>query len=138
MRNIQLVSVMAFLCVLCLGVGFINTAHAQVLKTTDTVVIVDANGNIVGPAFERIDGIQTHLVFYTDPFVVPVTVRQNRIFGNRNPQFESTDCTGNPVINAQGNFNTLLATPSTVVSPIIPGRLCWENYTCLIPMIRRT
>ena len=96
MRNIQTINVMAFMCVLCLGVGFINSAHAQVLDTKDTVVIVDDNGNVVGPAPAGV-GATAGTTFYMDPFVFSVGVRKNWIQGGFRGQYEFFDHTGKPL-----------------------------------------
>jgi len=127
MRNVQLVSVMTFLCVLVMSMGGLPIGNAQVLNTTDTVVVVDAIGTVVGPASGGFSGGGGNVIiaFQVDPFVVAMTVRPDRLLASTfTPLWESNDCMGPPLMNVNeaSGFATQMFSPVMVVAQLNPGQ----------------
>lgn len=120
MRPIHYVCCAAFMGVLGLGVGDVIPAYAQILTTNESPVIVDADQKVLGPVLGPV-GYATSSLFYMDQFVVPVTVRKSEISGDFRAWFESSNCSGNPVIDAEEvtgiPFDAQMVTPATVFIP---------------------
>ena len=108
------------------GVGDVLTAHAHVLAATDSLIVVDAHQTIVGPVFGGIDGAaRASVVFHVEPWVVTLIARKNSFEGVLKSLYESTDCTGNPVMDADGSsgipLHTQIFSPVTI-GAMIPGQ----------------
>ncbi len=131
MRNVQLVSVMAFLCVLVMSMGGLPIGNAQVLNTTDTVVVVDAIGTVVGPALDTNDGgTSASVVFQVDSFVVALRVTNSRFFAKVQAFWESSDCSGTPVILEEGGDTQLftrVVVSQNVLGPNLLGKVFVED-----------
>jgi hypothetical protein len=126
MLTISLPCWMTLMCMCVFGFIGLEKVQAQVLTSQETVIIVDVEGKSLGPVFFRSQGYIDYLVFYIDPFVVPVTVMKNKIIGHFPAWFESTDCSGNPVIDAEEAtgipFDSQMVTPATVVAQVFPNQ----------------
>lgn len=115
------------LCVLIVSVGTLPNARAQVLNPTDTVVVVDANQTVVGPAFGGFSGGGGNAIiaFQVDPFVVAITIRPDRLLATTfTPGWESNNCTGAPLmnVNESSGFASLTFSPVMVVAQLNPGQ----------------
>lgn len=125
MSSISLGKWLVLVCLFSLGLNGLKSVQAQVLTNSDQVVILDANETIVGPVFSRV-GYSASLIFYVNPFVVPVTIQQNKISADFPAWFESTDCSGNPVIDAIEDtgipFDAQMVVPATIVAQVIPNQ----------------
>ena len=127
MRNVQLVSVMTFLCVLVVSMGGLPIGNAQVLNTTDTVVVVDATQTVVGPTLGGFSGGggNSIIAFQVNSFVVAMVASKNRLIASTfTPLWESNDCMGLPVmdVNQSGGISNLTFSPVMVVAQLNPGQ----------------
>jgi len=132
MRYAQLLLWAVALCVLVLSDGTLSTTHAQVLSTNDSLILVDANQTIVGPVigFGGIGrGQGADVVFQVDPFLVTLVARIDKFEGIFRALWESPDCTGNPVIDAEADeLDLQLFAPVTVAPAITPGKPLGKVY----------
>ena len=111
------------LCILAGTHGHLSTAHAQVLSPGDSLVLVDANETIVGKIFgflgRRADHV--HVAFNVDPFVVTLVARKDRLEWAFTALWETANCTGNPVIDANADLDTPLANQIFSAATSTPG-----------------
>jgi flavin reductase (DIM6/NTAB) family NADH-FMN oxidoreductase RutF len=112
---------------LAVTLGTMPLVQAQVLTPTATVVVVDANQTVVGPALGGFGGggASAFIAFQVDPYVVAISVTNTRLLATTfSPGWESNDCTGPPVMNVNeaGGIETQMFTPVMIVSHLNPGQ----------------
>jgi hypothetical protein len=85
---------------------------------------VDSIGTVLGPITDFFPSSAAFFAYiFQDPYVVHVSVRKNRVQSDFLAQFQSTDCTGNPVIDTEESFgipfDSQMITPATVFFPSV-------------------
>jgi len=102
-------------------------SYSQFLAPGDSLVVVDGNQKVIGEIVDGIGfGVGGHVFFEQDPFLISLQILKNQVRTKFLALFESNDCSGLPLIDAEGKFgnplNRELFSPATIVSDINPNQ----------------